>query len=47
MTVDERVRIAIGDLTVQLCAAHARIEDLEAQLKDRVEAEFKSASDPE
>lgn len=39
MTVDERVRISIGDLTVQLCAAHARIEVLEAELKAKVEAE--------
>lgn len=34
MTLEQRVRLAIGDLVIQLHAAQGRIEELEQQLKD-------------
>jgi len=35
MTADQRIRIAIGELFVQLQIALARVEELEAQAKER------------
>lgn len=34
MKIDDRVRLAIGDLVLQIQGAHARIEELEAALAE-------------
>jgi hypothetical protein len=35
MNVDQRVKLVIGDLVVQLQAAEAKIEELQAKLKEQ------------
>ena len=35
MTAEQRIKIVVGDLVVQLQAAQARIEELEQQLQEK------------
>lgn len=37
MTLEDRVRHFIGDILIQLHAAKARVEELESELKSKIE----------